>query len=111
MFSKDLNMGTISGTTHLKAIFSFLPSTGEDFIGNTFCSSNNSFMQLNHILHLFLINSIFYKRPKDLENARAKELGPLFLSNGQKTPCPEGHEHGGRSEVVHHLTGKLFLHE
>jgi hypothetical protein len=33
----------------------------------------------------------------------------LFLSNDQETTSyPEIHEHDGRSEVVHHLTGKLF---
>jgi len=32
---------------------------------------------------------------------------PTFLSNSQRTPCPERHKHDGRSKVVRHLTGKL----
>jgi len=36
-------------------------------------------------------------------------MGPLFLSNDQETPCPQRHENDWRSEVVHHLTVKLFL--
>jgi len=35
-------------------------------------------------------------------------MGPLFLSNDQETPCPEKHEHDRRSEVAHHVIGKLF---
>jgi hypothetical protein len=34
---------------------------------------------------------------------------PPILSNDQETPCPERHEHKGRSKVVHVQTGKLFL--
>jgi hypothetical protein len=30
----DLSMGTISGTTHIKTIFSFSPGTDRHFIGN-----------------------------------------------------------------------------
>jgi hypothetical protein len=37
-----------------------------------------------------------------------QERVPLFLLNDQETPCPERHEHDGRIEVVHHLTGKLL---
>jgi hypothetical protein len=39
------------------------------------------------------------------------ELGPMFLFNAQETPCPERHEHKGRSKVVYDLTGKMFLQE
>jgi hypothetical protein len=35
----------------------------------------------------------------------------MFLSNAQETPCPERHEHEGRTTMVHDLTGKLFLQE
>jgi hypothetical protein len=37
----------------------------------------------------------------DLKNNKAKEMGPIFLSNSYKIPCPEKHKHDGRSEVVH----------
>jgi hypothetical protein len=71
-------------------------------------------MQLIHILH-FTINNVFYKLPPPqkntketyLENERAREWVPLFLSNNQETPCPERHKHNGRSEVMHYLTGRL----
>jgi len=39
---------------------------------------------------------------------RGQRLGPLILSNNKETPCPERHEHDGRSGVVHHLTGKIY---
>jgi hypothetical protein len=45
------------------------------------------------------------------ENKGATQCVSLFLSNDQETPCPERHEHDWRSEVVCHLTGKLFPHE
>jgi len=41
-----------------------------------------------------------------LENESRKWV-PSFVSNDQVTSCPERNEHN-RSEVVHHLTGKLF---
>jgi len=35
-------------------------------------------------------------------------MSPLLLpSNDQNIPCPERHENDGRSEKMHHLTGKL----
>jgi hypothetical protein len=39
----------------------------------------------------------------------AREWVLLFISNDHETPCPERHQHCGRSEVVHHLNGKLFV--
>jgi len=36
-----------------------------------------------------------------------REQAPSFLTNEQETLCPERHEHNG-SEVVHHLTEKLY---
>jgi hypothetical protein len=30
------------------------------------------------------------------------------LSSDKERPCPHRCKHGGRSEVVHHVTGKLF---
>jgi hypothetical protein len=44
----------------------------------------------------------------NLENEGAREWALLFLSNDQENSCPERHKRDGRSEVVHHLTGKLF---
>jgi hypothetical protein len=32
----------------------------------------------------------------------------FLLSNNQETPSPERHGHGKKSEVVHHVTGKLY---
>jgi hypothetical protein len=43
----------------------------------------------------------------NLENEGAREWLP-FLSNDQETSCPERHKHDSRSEVVQHLTEKLF---
>jgi hypothetical protein len=54
-------MGTISGMTYIKIIFSFLSGTGKHFIGYTLSSSDDSVMQLIHILHFFTINNVFYK--------------------------------------------------
>jgi hypothetical protein len=50
-------------------------------------------------------------REEDLWNEGAREFHPLFLASDQETPCPERHRRGSRSEVMHHLTGKLFLQE
>jgi hypothetical protein len=83
MCSVDINMGIISGTTHIKMIFNSLPATGKEFTVNALCSSN-------------------------LENVEAKEWVPFFLFNDEKTSCPERHKYDGRSEVVHHVTKKLF---
>jgi hypothetical protein len=61
-----------------------------------------------------MINNIFYKlqmkksRRVKSEEQDSQRIGPLFLSKDQETPCPERHKHDRRSEVVHHLTGKLF---
>jgi hypothetical protein len=61
MWSANLNMGTISGTAHIKKAFSFSPGTGKHSIDNAFCSSNNSVMQLIYILHFFTTNNVFYR--------------------------------------------------
>jgi len=34
--------------------------------------------------------------------------GSPFSYPTLETPCPEKHEHDGRSGVVHHVTGRLF---
>jgi hypothetical protein len=65
MYSADLNMGTICGTTHNQMIFSFSPDTGMDFTGNALRSSDNSVTQLIHILHFFTINNVIYNPPEE----------------------------------------------
>jgi hypothetical protein len=89
-------------------IFSFFPCTGKYFIGNVLCSADDFVMHLIPILHFFSINSALYKPQKKrsieesyLENKGASERVSLFLSIDEETPCPERHEHNGRSEVVH----------
>jgi len=109
----DLSMDTISGTIYINTIFSFLPCINEHFTGNVLCSSDNSVMQLIHIFHFFMINSVFYKPPEKIIWRRCREqgcqgMGPFFPSNNQEIPCPERHRHNGRSEVVHSKTGNLF---
>jgi hypothetical protein len=52
MCSADFNMDTISDTTHIKMIFSFLICTGKHFIGNAFCSYDDSVTKFIHILYL-----------------------------------------------------------
>jgi hypothetical protein len=48
------------------------------------------------------------KKESSPENEGAKAWVPLYLSNDQKTPYSEMHQHDGRSELMHHLIGKLF---
>jgi hypothetical protein len=62
-----------------------------------------------------MMNSVFYnptgkRNPEEsnLENYGPREWVPFFLSNNQETLSPERHGHDERSEVVHHLTGKLL---
>jgi hypothetical protein len=95
-------------------IFTFLPDIGKNFIGNSFCITHYSVMQFIHILYIFIINSVFYKpleeksRGVKCGDEGAREWVSFFLFNAQETPCPKRHRHD-KSEVVHHLTGKLFL--
>jgi hypothetical protein len=79
MWSVNLIMGTISGKTHLKMIFSFSLGNGKDFIDSALCSSHNS-------------------GESNLGNGGGGgwECIPLFVANDQETPCPEKHEHDGR---------------
>jgi hypothetical protein len=63
-----------------------------------------------------MINNVFYKPPE--EKIKSSQIGRvrgarewvllLLLSNDQEIPCPERHKHSWRSEMVHHLTAKLF---
>jgi hypothetical protein len=89
-------MGTISGTTHMKTILSFLPG-----IGNAFYSSDDPFSQLFHILHFFMINSeksnVEMRGPENGPSSSYPVIKELPLQKGTNT-C----------EVVHHLTGRLF---
>jgi len=52
MSTLDLDMGTVSGTTHIKTIFSFSPGTGRHLLGNALCRSDDSAIQIVNILHL-----------------------------------------------------------
>jgi hypothetical protein len=58
----------------------------------------------------YLLQNPKIKNPEqsDLEIEGTRVQIPLFLSNDQETPCPEKHEHEGRSEVMHHLSGKMY---
>jgi len=53
MCSVEFNMGTISGTTHLKTKFSFSSGNDMHFIDEALCSSDNAVTQLIHILNFF----------------------------------------------------------
>jgi hypothetical protein len=53
--SAHLSMGTISGTTHIKMIFKFLPGIGKHFITNEIWNSDNSVTQLIHILYFVVV--------------------------------------------------------
>jgi hypothetical protein len=70
MCSAHLNMGTISGTTHIKTIFSFSSGTGNYSSGNAFSSSEDSVKQLIHILHKQSLLQTLRKNPDEsnLEN-------------------------------------------
>jgi len=60
-----LNMGTISGMTHIKMIFSFLPGIGKHFIGNSLCSSGDC-----HIAHSYF--AFFHSKQCLLQTPRRK---------------------------------------
>jgi hypothetical protein len=45
---------------------------------------------------------------EELRERRYLGIGLLFLSNDQETQCLERPEQGGGSEVMYHLSGKLF---
>jgi len=104
MGSAGLKMGTISSMTHIKMIFSFSQGNGKHFIGNTLCSSDISVTQLIHILNFFVINNVFYKPPEESNLDKGLENGfPSSYPAIRKLP-----PHGGKSDLVHHLTWKLF---
>jgi hypothetical protein len=99
-------MGTISGMTHIKMIFSFWTGIGRNFIGNGLCSCDDSVVQLICILCFFTIRSVFSTSPEKspevshLENKEAREWALLFSSNDQDIPFPERHKHDRRFEVL-----------
>jgi len=70
--SAGLNMGTVSGTTHIKTIFSFSPGTEKHFTGNALCSSDDSVTQLIHNLHFFTLNSVLYKTLQNKRKSRSQ---------------------------------------
>jgi hypothetical protein len=61
-----------------------------------------------------MINIVLYKPQKKKTrrvNSGEQEglrVDPLFMYNNQETSCLERNERNRRSEVVHHLTGKVF---
>jgi len=92
MCSADLNMGTISGTTRIKTIFSFWTGIGKHFIGNALCRSADSVMQLSHTFHILTISNAFHKlRQEKIQRSQiwrtrgTREWVPVFLSNDQGT--------------------------
>jgi len=79
-----------------------LPGIGKHFIGNTCCSSDDSVMQLIHILHLFTVKQCLLQTPRQAKSGEGgQECVPLYLSNYQETPYPDRHEHNRRNEVFH----------
>jgi hypothetical protein len=65
MCAAGLNMGTITGRTHINMTFSFWTASGKHFIGNALCSSDDSVTQLIHIFHSSTISNVFYKPPEE----------------------------------------------
>jgi hypothetical protein len=91
-----------------------LPGIGKYFIGSALCNSENSvnlFTFCTFCDKLCLLQTSRRKNVEELnlENERGGQvMDPLFLSNDQEIPCPERHECDRRSEMVHHLIGKLL---
>jgi len=91
MCSVDLNMGTISGTTHIKTIYSSLAGIGKNFTGTTLCISDDSVMQLIHILH----NKEFLLQPPTLHPEEEIQRSQIWKMRGQEMEencfaCPCG---------------------
>jgi hypothetical protein len=95
-------MGTISGTTHIKTIFSFWTGVGKHFIGNALCRSADSFTQLIRVFHSFTLGNFFYKHTEmsNMENEGPKECVLPFVTNDQKTPCADRQEQDRKIQVV-----------
>jgi hypothetical protein len=69
-------MGTISGTAHIKSIFSLWTGVGKHFIVNALCSSGDSVTQLIHILTFFTINNFLYtSQEKNPEQSNLEKGG------------------------------------
>jgi hypothetical protein len=94
-------MGTTSGTTHIKTMFSFSQGTGQHFIGNDLCISDDSVTQRIHVLQLFTINDVFYKPTK------RKYFRESSLENGEAT-CWMVHHSTSPFAFLHFWTG-IFL--
>jgi hypothetical protein len=72
------------------------------------CHATHSHFALLHNRHCLLQTSRRNTPEKlNVENEGTRECIPLFLSNDQEITCPERHT-GQESDVVDHLTGKLF---
>jgi len=86
MYSVDLNIGTISGMTHMKMIFNFLTGTGKHFIGNALCSSDDCHATHSHF-------ALFHNKQYLLQTPRRKKQEDSNLENegARKWPSPSFH--------------------
>jgi hypothetical protein len=62
MCSIDVSTGKSSGTTHIKTILSFSPTTDKYPIGNELCSFDDSVMQLIYIYIYIYLAPFHYKQ-------------------------------------------------
>jgi hypothetical protein len=109
MCSVDLNMGTISGTTHIKTIVSFWPDIDILFVTHSAALlSRNSFTFCT--FHDSLLQNPWGRTLGGVKSAERKDqaMFPHLLSGGLEISCPERHEHNWWNGMVHHLTGTLF---
>jgi hypothetical protein len=67
-------MGTVSGTTHTKAILILSPGTGTHFIGSALCSSEDSVMQLIHTVHFFHDKQYLVQTPRRKNSDKNKVI-------------------------------------
>jgi len=86
MCSVDLNMGIVSGTTHIKMIFTFLLGTGKHFIGKAPRSSYDSVIRLIRVLFFSMI-VMSYKPPEE-EIQRSQIQRMRRSGNGSPSSCP-----------------------
>jgi hypothetical protein len=99
MSSEDLNIGIISGTTHIKMIVIFSPAIGKHFIANALCRCDDSVMWLIHIctsshcMMSFTTTSLQKKNPEEsnLQNEGTREwFPPSFCLTIRKLPAQKG---------------------
>jgi hypothetical protein len=71
------------------------------------CATDSHFTH-SHDKHCPLQTPEKKNRRVNSEEQEGLRMDPLFIYNNQETSCLERNEHNRRSEVVHHLTGKVF---